>query len=335
MTVSYMSDGIFLNYYCWRTSKLSCFSVATASGFVFIKLLLRWKGSIYKLLWKDLLVFLAAYYLIHLLYMYALDESRQRVFETIVEYTSRYGNFVPLSFLLGFFVNKVMNRWWTQYKTIPWATGIAVYVSSTLHGYDEVGRAMRRTIMRYVCLSLTMVLRVLSPRVQKRFPKMSDLIAAGLLHENELSIIEDLEETHPGCSKNFLPIVWASSIVTRARAEKRIRDDFAVNNIIQALNSFRGQCGVLMTFQTVSIPLVYTQVVTIAVYTYFMNALISQQYIVKKSDTNPNDFDIQMIPIFTLLQFVFYMGWLKVAEALMNPFGEDDDVSENRKLVNQ
>ena len=31
------------------------------------------------------------------------------------------------------------------------------------------------------------------------------------------------------------------------------------------------------------------------------------------------------IPIFTLLQFIFYFGWLHVAEVLINPFGEDDE----------
>jgi predicted membrane chloride channel (bestrophin family) len=31
-----------------------------------------------------------------------------------------------------------------------------------------------------------------------------------------------------------------------------------------------------------------------------------------------------IIPIFTILQFLFYIGWLKVAESLVNPFGDDD-----------
>lgn len=300
--------------------------VATSTWSAFLKLLFRWRGSVYKLIWKDLLVFTTLYYAIHLVYMYGLSEAHQRKFEEVVAYTSHYANFVPLSFVLGFFVSNVMSRWWNQYKSIPWATGIAVYVSSQLHGYDDVGRAMRRTIMRYVCLSLTMVFRVLSPRVQKRFPKMSDLVDAGLLTESELDIIEDLDKKHPGCSKNFLPIVWASAIVTRARSERRIDNSEAANTIIEMLNKFRGQCSFLMTYQTVSIPLVYTQVVTIAVYTYFMNALIAQQYVEgRKGDDG--GFDISMIPVFTLLQFIFYMGWLKVAEQLMNPFGEDDDVS--------
>ena len=37
-----------------------------------------------------------------------------------------------------------------------------------------------------------------------------------------------------------------------------------------------------------------------------------------------NNFDIY-VPIFTLLQFIVYFGWLHVAEVLINPFGEDDE----------
>ena len=29
--------------------------------------------------------------------------------------------------------------------------------------------------------------------------------------------------------------------------------------------------------------------------------------------------------VFTILQFIFYFGWLRIAEVLINPFGEDDD----------
>lgn len=81
---------------------------------------------------------------------------------------------------------------------IPWPHTISVYVSSTLHGYDEVGRAMRRMILRYVNLSLVMVFRVLSPRVKKRFPRMEDLITAGLINESELIILQELEKKFPG-----------------------------------------------------------------------------------------------------------------------------------------
>ena len=31
------------------------------------------------------------------------------------------------------------------------------------------------------------------------------------------------------------------------------------------------------------------------------------------------------IPIFTILKFIFYFSWLSVAQALINPFGDDDE----------
>ena len=31
------------------------------------------------------------------------------------------------------------------------------------------------------------------------------------------------------------------------------------------------------------------------------------------------------IPIIYLFQFIFYLGWIKAAEVMLNPFGEDDD----------
>lgn len=254
--------------------------------------------------------------------MYILEGESKELFEKMVVYADKCMSLIPLSFVLGFFVSNVMARWWTQYNSIPWPTGMAVYVSSTIHGYDEVGRAMRRTIMRYVCLSMTMVFRVLSPNVQQRYPKMSDLIDAGFLHENELKIIESLETKYPELSKNFLPIVWAASIVTKARAQGRIYDDFAVKTLIKELNSFRGKCGALMAYHSISIPLVYTQVVTIATYSYFLTMIMAQQVLDDNEHHNKQTF---VFPFIMILLFIFNMGWLKVAESLLNPFGEDDD----------
>lgn len=254
----------------------------------------------------------------------------------MVAYCDSYSQTIPLSFVLGFYVTIVMTRWWNQYTSIPWPDSIAVYVSANIHGQGERGRLMRRTIMRYVNLCLAMVLTNIAPRVKKRFPTKQHLVDAGLMVENELLVMEQFNTRFNKYSKHWMPIIWASSIVTRARREGLIKDDFAVKTIIDALNKFRSQTGVIIQYDTISVPLVYTQVVTLAVYSYFMNAVVAKQWVEKTplpnadGTTFSNTVDFYF-PLFTLLQFFFYMGWLKVAESLINPFGEDDDDFEVKR----
>jgi len=111
-----------------------------------------------------------------------------------------------------------------------------------------------------VCVCLTIVLTNVAPRVKKRFPTLEHFVESGLLLDNELAIFQSLNAKFPKPSKHWLPIVWASSIVTRARQEGRIRDDFAVKTLIDELNRFRGMCGSISHYDTISVPLVYTQV---------------------------------------------------------------------------
>lgn len=173
--------------------------IATARGLTVIKLILsKWRGSLARLIWKDYAFLLTCYYAVTIFYVFIVPDEKKPYVIEIYRRAKRYQEAIPVSFVLGFFVSTITVRWWNQFETIPWPTPVAVYVSSTLHGYDEVGRAMRRTILRYVNLSLVMVFRVLSPRVKKRFPKMEDLITAGFINESEFSILQALDKKYPG-----------------------------------------------------------------------------------------------------------------------------------------
>lgn len=103
--------------------------------------------------------------------------------------------------------------------------------------------------------------------------------------------------------------------------------------------------------------MVYVQVVTIAVYTYFLTAIIAKQPIhiprersssIKLSFTSNftclptckgegyEDLHfLDNLPLLITLEFIFYMGWLKVAETMINPFGEDDDDFEVNHIIDR
>ena len=41
------------------------------------------------------------------------------------------------------------------------------------------------------------------------------------------------------------------------------------------------------------------------------------------------------VPLFTFVQFVAFFGWIKVAESLLNPFGDDDDDFQINYLIDR
>ena len=56
----------------------------------------------------------------------------------------------------------------------------------------------------------------------------------------------------------------------------------------------------------------YFKVVTLAVYTFLLSTLMGRQFLDPAKKYTGHEADL-VIPVFTFLQFFFYMGWLKVS----------------------
>ncbi|XP_029949291.1 bestrophin-2-like [Salarias fasciatus] len=305
--------------------------VANARFCGFSKLLLAWKGSIYKVLYKEFLAFFAMYAAISITYRFFLYDDQKRYFEKVAIYCNRYASLIPMSFVLGFYVTLVVNRWWSQYTSIPLPDRLMCVLSGGLQGSDERGRLLRRTMMRYASLSALLILRSVSTAVFKRFPTVDHVVEAGFMTREERKKFEGL---HSHYNKYWIPCVWFTNLAAVARSEGRIKDDHTLKLLLEELNAFRGKCSMLFHYDMISVPLVYTQVVTLAVYSFFLVCLIGRQFLDPSQGYPGHDLDLY-VPIFTLLQFFFYAGWLKVAEQLINPFGEDDDDFETNWLIDR
>ncbi|XP_032151298.1 bestrophin-3 isoform X5 [Sapajus apella] len=227
--------------------------VANATFFGFHRLLFKWRGSIYKLLYREFIVFAVLYTAISLVYRLLLTGAQKRYFEKLSIYCDRYAEQIPVTFVLGF------------------------------------------------------------------------------MTADERKLFNHLKSPH---LKYWVPFIWFGNLATKARNEGRIRDSVDLQSLMTEMNRFRSWCSLLFGYDWVGIPLVYTQVVTLAVYTFFFTCLIGRQFLDPTKGYAGHDLDLY-IPIFTLLQFFFYAGWLKVAEQLINPFGEDDDDFETNWCIDR
>jgi hypothetical protein len=201
--------------------------------------------------------------------------------------------------------------------------------------------------VRWANLAHILTLRRLSTEIARRFPTFNHLVDAGLLTEKELikldKIIETTDSLYP---IHWVPLSWAQVEIRKAKENGYISSDAIFKELQQSLTDLEGKNRLLLGYGWMNIPLVYTQLVTIAVYVYFFVTLLGRQYLTptryiaengffrKVGHGTPNSVNLVghddasldfYIPFFTILQFIFYVGWLKVAEILINPFGDDDD----------
>jgi len=86
---------------------------------------------------------------------------------------------MPVSLVLGFYVSQVIARFYAQFNALPWISRLAVFLSMHIQGTDDDSRLLRRTIVRYNCLSCILTMMSICPNVKKRFPTLNHLTDAG------------------------------------------------------------------------------------------------------------------------------------------------------------
>lgn len=280
----------------------------------FIKLLFKWNGSLWKSIWRHLLIYLALYYIINVVYRVILSDEQKLHFLKVVDYCEEKSSYIPLNFLLGFFVSSILVRWWSQCQYISYPDSTMFLITTYIQG--ERYLVLRRTVARWLNLSCVLAWRGSSSRTLSRFPTMDHVVNSGLMTEEELKTFNDTDGPH---GKWFLPLQWINNLLEKCK-ENKIIDSVQLKQMTREIYKFRMGMVMLKIFEWVSIPLVYTQVVAIATYGYFAITLLGRQ-VTGRTDKDEPDI---IFPIFTVLQLLFYLGWFKVGEDLIDPLGDGE-----------
>lgn len=54
------------------------------------------------------------------------------VFLKVKTYFAQQSESLPMSLVLGFYVNLVVKRWWEQYRLLPWPDTLALFISAAI-----------------------------------------------------------------------------------------------------------------------------------------------------------------------------------------------------------
>uniref|UniRef100_A0A7E4V1K3 Bestrophin homolog n=1 Tax=Panagrellus redivivus TaxID=6233 RepID=A0A7E4V1K3_PANRE len=311
MTITYSSD------------------VSHSSTKTVVKILCRWRGSIWKAVLPPLFIWILLYLAIAHVYRFLLTDNIKSHFESLVLYlNTSIDAYIPLTFMLGFFVTIIIGRWSQMLNGIGWIDNAAMAFATFIRGSDEETRLLRRTLIRYMVLSQTLVLRDVSIQVRKRFPKIHFLVTIGIATEREIGVLETVDDEY---SRYWIPLTWCYQHLNDAREAGKITSDHLMVKIVHEVQKFQEGLHLLLKFDWIPVPLIYPQVVLLSVRLYFCICLVSRQIVVHKA----GDFDLWWLPLTTIIQFIVFMGWTKVAESLLNPLGDDDEDLECNYVIDK
>ncbi|GMR58586.1 hypothetical protein PMAYCL1PPCAC_28781 [Pristionchus mayeri] len=304
--------------------------IMTSHPWTFFKLLFNWKSSVWKAVSVELLVWLIIYAILSVIYRTALADWQMRSFENVVLWFENRMSYFPLDLVLGFYIKLNVERWEYRYRRIGYIDNPCLMVAEYVRGHSEMGRQFRRTIIRYCALGQIMIFRDISLRCRRRFPTLDSIVQQGFMTEAEKMEFERYNIHY----KQWICFNWAYALVYEARKRGLIKSDIFTKEVVDQLKEFRTDLEWCNNYDWQPIPLLYSHVVCLAVHFYFAIALIARQHVI--SEDNPNKIQIDIyFPLMPALQFVFYIGWMKIAEMMINPFGEDDDDWEVNALIDR
>ena len=129
--------------------------------------------------------------------------------------------------------------------------------------------------------------------MRKRFPSLRSIVQYGLMCRSEE---EEVGEAW------WKPILWSMELLSSEEEVYR----YGKHHLLERLTEWKKSLCDVAAYSVAPVPLVYTQVVHLAVYIFFGVSLLADQWIIWRE---PGDEEIDVIfPFFIAFKFLFIFG---------------------------
>ena len=241
-----------------------------------------------------------------------------------------------LMFLLGFYVKRMMARWWDQVSKIPTMEPICLAMNGMGtaiedKGGDEGLNNFKIKIARYVLLSWTMCLCGISRPLNSKYKEKDAWIDKGLITRKEWEALTTIGGSRDGWKdKWWIPLNWATKLINED--EKIGKKQFADHKYIMSeISKFGDGLQHISLYGENPMPKIQKQAITIAGWILLLVGVFAGQGKSFADDSSNKHHSkshgfIKFFVNFPYINFLIYIlifAWIKVGEKLSNPFGSD------------
>ena len=249
-----------------------------------------------------------------------------------------------MTFFLGFYASFLLARWWQQVSAVPkldkLCTALHAHMQLTFLERDDEyivkkEREFKNRVVRYCLLAMTLCLSDLSEQVRKTLSSKADLVAKGLITNEEydqlIKINSNRKKTIDGLgSKWFIPLNWAAMFLRDKGWDENEHLLKEHKGLVKEIAGIQKGLLRLSDFKQYRMPHIMKQAITIVIVVYFVCGLIASQGTVAcgefADEGSGVSFGVAIImnfPFFQVLKYLLILGWFLVANEVSNPFGFD------------
>ncbi|PAV80657.1 hypothetical protein WR25_12766 isoform A [Diploscapter pachys] len=253
----------------------------------------------------------------------------------------------PVLIVLSFVTKIVLTRWQSVYLQLLWPENVALTLKYFINEHMPDSRPILTVAQRYFLLCAALVFRDVNVQIRDHyFPTYESFIEKGLLTKEEKDIMFSTQ-LKPSACRYWFPLLWIIQLVKkrynakrgllRTRKEALILEKHYCE-LVNAINDYRAGISDIMSYDFIPIPLALTQLFTFFIYSTLFLGIFSFQSRVFDSMQAPDAslFTVLSIQFISAAMFnLFFIGWLRIAHIILNPFGEDDDDFPMCELLEQ